>query len=92
MKCRLLFFLVLCYTDTKGGMHMQVHDPILITDRDRVLRAWQNLMELIRDFQLYAREVDDPSLSAVFARFSKRIPKTLDRKIQLYLKKNEIDG
>ncbi len=47
---------------------MQVHDPIIITARDRVLRAWQNCMELIRDFQLYAKEVDDGDLSDLFSR------------------------
>ena len=49
---------------------MQVHDPIRITTRDRVLRAWQNTTELVRDFRLYAREVEDPDLSATFARFA----------------------
>ncbi len=30
--------------------------PIRFTSRDRLLRAWQNSMELVRDFQLYAGE------------------------------------
>ncbi len=49
---------------------MQVHEPIHITTRDRVLRAWQNTMELIRDFQLYAKEVEEPALSNLFSRFA----------------------
>ena len=49
---------------------MQVHEPIHITTRDRVLRAWQNTMELIRDFQLYAKEVEEPALSDLFSRFA----------------------
>lgn len=49
---------------------MQPHEPIHISDRDRVLRAWQNTMELIRDYQLYAREVRDPALSELFSRLA----------------------
>ena len=47
---------------------MQVHEPIHISTRDRVMRAWQNSMELVRDYQLYAREVSDPSISELFSR------------------------
>lgn len=49
---------------------MQAHEPIHISDRDRVLRAWQNTMELIRDYQLYAREIEDPALSELFSRLA----------------------
>lgn len=49
---------------------MQPHEPIHISDRDRVLRAWQNTMELICDYQLYAREVRDPALSELFSRLA----------------------
>lgn len=49
---------------------MQAHQPIHISDRDRVLRAWQNTMELIRDYQLYAREIEDPALSELFSRLA----------------------
>ncbi|MBQ7089453.1 MAG: rubrerythrin [Clostridia bacterium] len=49
---------------------MQAHEPIHISDRDRVLRAWQNTMELIRDYQLYAREIQDETLSELFSRLA----------------------
>ena len=49
---------------------MQVHEPIHISTRDRVLRAWQNTMELIRDYQLYAKEIADPTISDLFSRFA----------------------
>lgn len=48
---------------------MQVHH-IHLTTRDRVLRAWQNTMELIRDYQLYAGEVSDPAASALFSKLA----------------------
>ena len=52
---------------------MQVHDPIIITTRDRVLRAWQNCMELVRDFQLYAREVEDEKIAQLFAHSAEEV-------------------
>ena len=30
-----------------------------ITTRDRVLRAWENSMELVRDYQEYSHIIDD---------------------------------
>ena len=49
---------------------MQPHEPIHISDRDRTLRAWQNTMELIRDYQRYADEIQDPRLSDLFSRMA----------------------
>ncbi len=46
---------------------MQAHEPIHISTRDRVLRAWQNTMELIRDYQLYAAEIEDHDISNLFS-------------------------
>ena len=46
---------------------MSEQDPILLTHRDRVLRAWQNSTELVRDYQFYADETEqDQTLSALF--------------------------
>lgn len=45
---------------------------IVITKRDRLLRAWENSMELVRDFQNYAQEIkDDENVSKIFADFAK---------------------
>lgn len=42
-----------------------------ITARDRVLRAWQNSTELVRDYQAYAGETaDDKQISAAFSRYA----------------------
>ena len=43
-----------------------------ITNRDHVLRAWQNSTELVRDYQAYAQETahDDKALSHLFAQFA----------------------
>ena len=37
-----------------------------INSRDRVMRAWENSMELVRDYRFYAREVKNESLSGLF--------------------------
>ena len=49
---------------------MENKHGIKITDRDRVLRAWQNSMEAVRDFETFSSEVDDRELSSVFAGFA----------------------
>lgn len=43
-----------------------------ITNRDHVLRAWQNTTELVRDYQAYAREMEDNdgTLSQLFAQLA----------------------
>ena len=45
--------------------------PVQITTRDKVMRAWENSMELTRDFELYSKQInDDPEVSKVFAEFA----------------------
>ena len=44
---------------------------ITLTPRDRVLRAWENSMELVRDFECYSHEVEEEELSQIFAEFAK---------------------
>lgn len=44
---------------------------IVITTRDRVLRAWQNSTELVRDFESYAKESsDDGTAAELFQKFA----------------------
>ncbi|MEA5084395.1 hypothetical protein SDC9_153272 [bioreactor metagenome] len=43
---------------------------LVITNRDRVLRAWQNSTELVRDYQAYAHEIDDKELASLFAQYA----------------------
>lgn len=50
--------------DKKNGFY--------ITNRDRVLRAWENSTELVRDYENYAHQIkDDPMLSQCFADYAK---------------------
>lgn len=51
---------------------MDSKNGFLIDDRDRVLRAWQNSTELVRDYQDYANEMkkSNRELSALFAEYA----------------------
>ncbi len=41
-----------------------------ITTRDRVLRAWENSMELVRDYQNYAEEIKESDIKSVFRQYA----------------------
>lgn len=44
---------------------------IIITTRDRLLRGWQNSMEMVRDFETYAKECkDDGNAANLFRQFA----------------------
>lgn len=54
-----------------GGVIMTDKNGLRITARDRVLRAWQDSTELVRDYQAYAGETSDSSeISAMFSRYA----------------------
>ncbi|MEA4832522.1 MAG: ferritin family protein [Oscillospiraceae bacterium] len=43
----------------------------VITNRDRVLRAWENSTELVRNYQEYSHEMeDDKKLAEIFAEYA----------------------
>lgn len=47
---------------------MDAKYKIEITTRDRLLRAWQNSMELVRDLETYAKDAaGDQKAAALFA-------------------------
>lgn len=37
---------------------------------DRLLRAWENSMELVRDYEMYSKRVDDDKVRDVFKKFA----------------------
>ncbi len=55
-------------------MDKRISDNIEIeieyTNYDRLLRAWENSMELVRDFEMYKKRTDDDNLKEVFGRFA----------------------
>ena len=43
---------------------------IEMTTRDKLLIAWHNSMELVRDFESYSKEIKDEKVSKVFAEYA----------------------
>jgi hypothetical protein len=40
------------------------------TTYDRLLRAWENSMELTRDFEMYSKRIEDNKVKDVFKKFA----------------------
>ncbi len=40
------------------------------TTYDRLLRAWENSMELVRDFEMYSKRIEDDDVRKVFKEFA----------------------
>lgn len=50
---------------------MSRNQEVEITTHDRLLRAWENSMELVRDFENYSKEIkDNKQVSEIFAQFA----------------------
>jgi len=48
-----------------------MHEDIEITTYDRLLRAWENSMELTRDFEMYSKRIEDNQEAVkVFKKFA----------------------
>lgn len=49
-----------------------MNHEINITTRDKLMRAWQDSMDLVRDFEVHSHEIaDDRAVSQVFAEFAR---------------------
>lgn len=45
-------------------------NEVKITTYDRVLRAWENSMELVRDYEMYSKRVEENDVKQVFKEFA----------------------
>ncbi len=45
-------------------------NEVEITTYDRLLRAWENSMEMARDFEMYSKRIEDDKLKEVFKQFA----------------------
>jgi len=45
-------------------------NDINITAYDRLLRAWENSMEMIRDFESHSKQVEDEEVKKLFKEFA----------------------
>ncbi|NLD51056.1 MAG: rubrerythrin [Clostridiaceae bacterium] len=46
------------------------NNEIEITTYDRLLRAWENSMEMVRDFEMYSKRIEDQKVKDVFKQFA----------------------
>jgi len=45
-------------------------NEVEITTYDRLLRAWENSMELVRDYEMYSKRIEDQEAKKVFKEFA----------------------
>jgi rubrerythrin len=46
------------------------NNEVEITTYDRLLRAWENSMEMVRDFEMYSKRIEDEKIKNVFKDFA----------------------
>lgn len=46
------------------------NNEIEITTYDRLLRAWENSMEMVRDYEMYSKRIEDEKVKEVFKKFA----------------------
>lgn len=45
-------------------------EEIMLTTYDRVLRSWENSMEMVRDFEMHAKRIEDEKVKVIFKQFA----------------------
>ena len=43
---------------------------VKITTYDRLLRAWENSMELVRDYEMYSKRIEEEDIKQLFSQFA----------------------
>lgn len=51
-------------------MGYDAENGVEITTYDRLLRAWENSMEMVRDFEMYSKRIEDQEIKQVFKKFA----------------------
>ena len=45
-------------------------NAVEFTTYDRLLRAWENSMEMVRDYEMYSKRIEDEKVKGVFKQFA----------------------
>lgn len=48
------------------------YNAVEYTTYDRLLRAWENSMELVRDYEMYSKRIEDDKIKQVFKKFAEQ--------------------
>jgi rubrerythrin len=51
-------------------MDQMKNNEVEFTTYDRLLRAWENSMEMVRDFEMYSKRIEDTKVKDVFKQFA----------------------
>lgn len=51
-------------------MEQTNRNEIEFTTYDRLLIAWENSMEMVRDFEMYSKRIEDDKVKEVFKQFA----------------------
>jgi rubrerythrin len=51
-------------------MNEMNRNEIELTTYDRLLRAWENSMEMVRDYEMYSKRIEDEEVKKVFKKFA----------------------
>lgn len=47
-----------------------IDNDIEYTTYDRLLRAWESSQELVRDYEMYSKRIEEEEVSVVFKKFA----------------------
>lgn len=70
-------------------MHVNSDDNNITNERDCLQRAWVNTTELVRDFEMYSKRVDDKRVANVFKNFAEEQGRQANQLRELF---NEYNG
>jgi len=56
------------------------------TTYDRLLRAWENSMELVRDYEMYSKRIEEEEVKKVFKEFAENEGKHAARLREMLVK------
>lgn len=48
------------------------NNAVEYTTYDRLLRAWENSMEMVRDYEMYSKRIEDEKVKQVFKKFAEQ--------------------
>ncbi|HEY9062685.1 MAG TPA: ferritin family protein [Pseudobacteroides sp.] len=52
------------------GFSSENKNEVEMTTYDRLLRAWENSKEMVRDFEMYSKRIEDEEIKEVFKKFA----------------------
>lgn len=52
------------------GFNSENNNEVELTTYDRLIRAWENSKELVRDYEMYSKRIEDDEIKNVFKQFA----------------------